>query len=173
MRTRRRGARVTAPSTRDASLGDRGSDCSVCALFFASCIGMFSCAGTPRVHSELLQDMPESLKVDYRTFTENCSKCHTLDRPLQAHVSHVQHWDTYVARMMATPGSGISEDESVSVLRFLYWYTERKQAAKAERSEGRSRGPDATEAPTAPSPGASPTAVADASVDETESAPAP
>ena len=36
-----------------------------------------------------------------------CSRCHTLARPLNAHITDPQHWIRYVARMRRQPGSGI------------------------------------------------------------------
>jgi len=105
-------------------------------LFACAWLGLSSCAGTPRVHADILSEVPESLRGDYQSFTENCVKCHSLDRPLQARVTNVKHWDVYVARMMATAGSGISRAESVKILRFLYWYTERRNALSEEGSKG-------------------------------------
>jgi hypothetical protein len=91
------------------------------------------CAGgPPRLASDLEAEVPANLRADYVSFTQNCSKCHSLDRPLQAHVDDVRHWDIYVAKMMRTAGSAISAVESPKILRFLYWYTQRKERLKAE-----------------------------------------
>jgi hypothetical protein len=88
--------------------------------------------GTPRVASDLEAEIPAQLRGDYESFVVNCSKCHGLERPLNAHVSDTRHWDLYVARMMRTAGSAISESERPKILRFLYWYTERKLRLNAE-----------------------------------------
>jgi cell division septation protein DedD len=96
-------------------------------------LALGACAGgPPRVASDLEADIPANLRADYQSFRDNCSKCHSLDRPLQAHVDEVAHWDVYVAKMMRTAGSAISKVESPKILRFLYWYTERRNRLKAE-----------------------------------------
>jgi hypothetical protein len=96
-------------------------------------LALGACAGgPPRVASDLEGEIPPNLRADYMSFRENCSKCHSLDRPLQAHVDEVAHWDLYVAKMMRTAGSAISKVESPKILRFLYWYTERRNRLKAE-----------------------------------------
>ena len=73
-------------------------------------------------------DVPRELAGDYESFAINCSKCHPADRALAAPVTDVKHWDIYVAKMMRTAGSAISKQEEPHILRFLYWYTERKKA---------------------------------------------
>jgi hypothetical protein len=90
--------------------------------------------GTPRVASDLEAEIPAQLRGDYESFAVNCSKCHGLERPLNAHVTDTRHWDLYVARMMRTAGSAISESERPRILRFLYWYTERKLRLNSEGS---------------------------------------
>jgi hypothetical protein len=97
---------------------------------------LFGCAaGTPRVAGDIEAEVPASLRADYVAFTENCSKCHDLERPLRAQIDDVRHWDLYVAKMMRTAGSAISARESPKILRFLYWYTERKNRLETERAK--------------------------------------
>lgn len=81
-------------------------------------------------------DLPADLEDDYRVFAANCSKCHGLERPLTAPVTDHKHWERYVAKMMRTPGSGISTNEAPQILAFLFWYTDRRA--------GRSNGPEPT-----------------------------
>lgn len=123
------------------------------AVLVVGCAG-----GPPRVASDLEAEIPANLRADYVSFTQNCSKCHELDRPLQAHVDDVRHWDLYVAKMMRTAGSAISAVESPKILRFLYWYTQRKERLKAE---DKARKTKAVEAPpvekAAPAPSSEPT----------------
>ena len=71
-------------------------------------------------------ELPSELEDDYRVFANNCSKCHGLERPLSAPVSDHAHWERYVARMMRTPGSGISSGEAPAILAFLFWYTDKR-----------------------------------------------
>lgn len=76
-------------------------------------------------------DVPRELQGDYESFVINCSKCHPADRALAAPVTDAKHWDIYVAKMMRTAGSAISKSEEPHILRFLYWYTERKRARES------------------------------------------
>jgi hypothetical protein len=104
-------------------------------LLFCLLIAIAACSkGTPRVASDLEAEIPAQLRGDYKSFAENCSKCHGLERPLNAYVTDTRHWDLYVARMMRTAGSAISESERPKILRFLYWYTERKLRLNSEGS---------------------------------------
>jgi hypothetical protein len=104
-------------------------------LLFCLFIAISACSkGTPRVASDLEAEIPAQLHGDYESFIVNCSKCHGLERPLNAHVTDTRHWDLYVARMMRTAGSAISESERPRILRFLYWYTERKLRLNSESS---------------------------------------
>lgn len=66
------------------------------------------------------------MRSDYESFATNCSKCHDLERALAAPVTDNRHWDIYVAKMMRTAGSAINAREAPHILRFLYWYTDRK-----------------------------------------------
>jgi hypothetical protein len=105
-------------------------------LFCALSLLISACSkGTPRVASDLEAEIPAQLRADYTSFVENCSKCHGLERALTAHVTDTRHWDLYVARMMRTAGSAISESERPKILRFLYWFTERKVRLANEGSE--------------------------------------
>lgn len=142
--------------------------------------------GQPRVASDLEPEIPASLFADYTSFRENCNKCHALERALTAHVDDVRHWDLYVAKMMRTAGSAISAAEGPKILRFLYWYTERKErlameGKRAKQNVGKEpRGSKAEaappEAPVPPpvSPAAAPSTVtADASVQHQQGESAP
>jgi hypothetical protein len=103
-------------------------------LLFLSLVSVACSKGTPHVASDLEGELPAALRGDYLSFRENCSKCHGLERALTAHVTDTRHWDLYVARMMRTAGSAISESERPKILRFLYWFTERKQRLANEQN---------------------------------------
>lgn len=79
--------------------------------------------------------LPPDLEDDYRVFATNCSKCHGLERPFSAPVTDHGHWERYVGRMMRTPGSGISAQEAPSILAFLFWYTDKKNARHSDTSQ--------------------------------------
>lgn len=79
--------------------------------------------------------MPDSVQEDYAVFARRCSKCHSLARPLQSGIDSDEWWAHYVARMRAMPGSGISADDEVKILRFLHYYsTEQRKKAEAEKA---------------------------------------
>jgi hypothetical protein len=68
---------------------------------------------------------------DYRVFAARCSKCHSLARPLNSGIDDDEHWRRYVARMRRQPGSGISEEDTVAILRFLHLYSVELRRRKA------------------------------------------
>jgi hypothetical protein len=76
--------------------------------------------------------LPKERLADYREFASNCSKCHALERALDANVSNANHWDLYVARMMRTPGSGISPREAPGIIAFLHYHTEQRNRARGD-----------------------------------------
>jgi hypothetical protein len=73
------------------------------------------------------QTLPTAVRPDYAVFAQKCSKCHSLSRPLDAHVTDDRFWVAYVARMRRQPGSGISAVDAEPILRFLHWYSEERR----------------------------------------------
>ncbi len=63
--------------------------------------------------------LPEAQRADYAVFAQRCSKCHSLARPLDSGIDDPGWWASYVARMRAMPGSGISAADEAAILRFL------------------------------------------------------
>jgi hypothetical protein len=82
-------------------------------------------AGCPGERSEGLDPstLPADVRADYAVFSQRCSKCHSLARPLNSGIDDDEFWAMYVARMRRQPGSGISPEDSVVVLRFLHYYS--------------------------------------------------
>ena len=106
---------------------------------FAAALGLASVAcpsGYSR--SEFLDPapMPDGVRQDYAVFAVRCSKCHSLARPLSSGIVDDDYWSMYVARMRRQPGSGISEEDSRVILRFLHWYSVDQKRQKAERARG-------------------------------------
>ena len=100
-------------------------------LAWAAMVGGVSCGGASQLSSTTvinaeLGPLPDDLKGDFQSFAVNCSKCHDLARPLNAPVTEHHQWDLYVKKMMRTAGSGVQALESPHILRFLYWYTDRR-----------------------------------------------
>jgi hypothetical protein len=96
---------------------------SALVLVLASCWG-------DRTEDAELGRRPDA-QEDYRIFAARCSKCHSLARPLNSGIEDDEHWVRYVARMRRQPGSGISEQDSVAILRFLHLYSLEERRRKA------------------------------------------
>lgn len=100
-------------------------------LAWAAMIGGVGCGGasqvtSPTVLNAELGALPTDLKEDFQSFAVNCSKCHDLARALNAPVTEHHQWELYVKKMMRTAGSGVQALESPHILRFLFWYTDRR-----------------------------------------------
>jgi hypothetical protein len=83
--------------------------------------------------------MPPEVRPDYALFTQRCSKCHSLARPLTSGIADDAFWADYVDRMRRQPASGISEEDTVGILRFLHHFSveeKRKSATPAAASAG-------------------------------------
>jgi hypothetical protein len=89
-------------------------------LALAAAVG---CAGASRVDGLDPATLPVALRGDYELFAQRCSRCHSLARPLNAHVTTVQHWRDYVDRMRRQPGSGIAPEDVPGIMRFLIHYS--------------------------------------------------
>lgn len=67
--------------------------------------------------------MPVEVRADYALFAQRCSRCHSLARPLHSGITTDEYWAEYVERMRRQPGSGISIEDTVPILRFLHYYS--------------------------------------------------
>ena len=70
-------------------------------------------------------ETPTNAPVDIRmgcALAENrCTRCHTIDRVLNARVDSPTHWQAYVHRMRLQPQSGILPDEEPPIMRCLVY----------------------------------------------------
>ncbi|HEX8792857.1 MAG TPA: hypothetical protein VF765_18050 [Polyangiaceae bacterium] len=106
----------------------------VALVAFAAIVG---CAGAVSERRDGLDvsTLPADVQSDYAVFAQRCSKCHSLARPLESGINGDAFWRMYVEKMRRQPGSGISEADTVPILRFLHWYSvERPKAAAAAES---------------------------------------
>jgi hypothetical protein len=90
-----------------------------CLLLVAACSDAHATRRGDRVD---VSSYPPDIQAAYRVFAVRCSRCHTLARPLNAHITDPQHWIRYVTRMRRQPGSGINADNADIILRFLLYY---------------------------------------------------
>jgi mono/diheme cytochrome c family protein len=93
----------------------------------AALLGVWGCATWTREGLDPTT-MPVDVRPDYALFAQRCSKCHSLARPLTSGIDDDGYWVDYVARMRRQPASGISEWDTVGILRFLHYFsTEEKR----------------------------------------------
>ena len=58
---------------------------------------------------------PDALKENYELFSQKCTQCHKLSRPINSNYALPDEWSRYVKRMMHKPGSGISSSEGKKI----------------------------------------------------------
>jgi hypothetical protein len=107
--------------------------------------GALACAGSAQTRHGDRVDVstyPPEIRSAYRLFALRCSRCHTLARPLNAHITEPQHWVRYVARMRRTPSSGINRQDAQVILRFLLYYTELEKREQAKPDPDAQHGQD-------------------------------
>lgn len=77
---------------------------------------------------------PQGIKDNYDIFSQKCTQCHKLSRPVNCDYAMPDEWSRYVKRMMRKPGSGISTSEAKSIYEFLvYDSSVRKKAMLDEK----------------------------------------
>jgi hypothetical protein len=86
---------------------------------------------------------PSVIQQDYRVFSNKCSQCHKLSRPINSDFALPEEWSRYIKRMMHKPGSGISGRDGRQIYEFLvYDSSVRKKAmlnAKLDRLPAREK----------------------------------
>lgn len=77
---------------------------------------------------------PEDIQKRYEVFTQKCSQCHKLSRPINSDYALPDEWSRYIKRMMFKPGSGISSGDGKKIYEFLvYDSSVRRKAAVDEK----------------------------------------
>ena len=67
-------------------------------------------------------------------FSQKCSQCHKLSRPINSDYALPDEWSRYIKRMMYKPGSGISSAEGKKIFEFLVYDSSiRKKAMVDEK----------------------------------------
>ena len=62
---------------------------------------------------------PEVIKDNYQLFSQKCSQCHKLSRPINSDYALPDEWSRYIKRMMNKPGSNISAADGKKIYEFL------------------------------------------------------
>lgn len=77
---------------------------------------------------------PQGIQDNYEVFTQKCSQCHKLSRPINSDYALPDEWSRYIKRMMNKPGSGISSADGKKIYEFLtYDSSVRKKAMVDEK----------------------------------------
>ena len=64
---------------------------------------------------------PDGIQDNYQVFSQKCSQCHKLSRPINSDYATPDEWSRYIKRMMHKPGSGISNGEGKKIYEFLVY----------------------------------------------------
>jgi mono/diheme cytochrome c family protein len=79
----------------------------------------------PAAPSPAAPALPPLQQTRYELFAQKCSRCHALDRALNAGFS-ADEWDAYLRKKYRRAGAGISRQQFEEIGAFLgYWSTAR------------------------------------------------
>jgi hypothetical protein len=82
---------------------------------------------------------PQGIQDNYQLFSQKCTQCHKLSRPINSDYAVPSEWSRYIKRMMNKPGSGINGGDAKKIYDFLVFDSAiRKKAMVAEKLGGMS-----------------------------------
>ncbi|MCX6900125.1 MAG: hypothetical protein NT105_15685 [Verrucomicrobia bacterium] len=64
---------------------------------------------------------PSGIQENYEVFSQKCTQCHRLSRPINSDYALPAEWERYVKRMMHKPGSGINGGDAKKIFDFLVY----------------------------------------------------
>jgi hypothetical protein len=114
-------------------------------------VGTLVCCGGSGTTSPLLRDRPNAgpdIQAGCELVMQRCTRCHTIERILVAHVSTPAHWARYVTRMRLMPASGIDTADVEPILRCLVYHSFGNEGL--EQSGRLTPADDVRDAPAAP-----------------------
>ena len=79
---------------------------------------------------------PDGIKENYETFSQKCTQCHKLSRPINSDYALPDEWSRYVKRMMHKPGSGINATDGKKIYEFLVYDSSIRKKAMVDRETG-------------------------------------
>jgi hypothetical protein len=128
------------------------------AVVVAHVSALLGCSKRPAEGLDVATLPPDS-RADYAIFARRCSKCHSLARPLNSGITDDEAWRMYVARMRRQPGSGINDEDSAVILRFLHVYSlDQRRRKRPQLEEVPHEQPQNVSTPVAPVQDAAPVA---------------
>lgn len=86
-----------------------------------------ACGGAPNTLD--VSGYPPEMQAKYRIFENRCSRCHGLERPIQARVAE-GGWTAYVRRMARHPGAGIDARDQRAIAEFLEYHHQRREGGR-------------------------------------------
>jgi hypothetical protein len=85
---------------------------------------------------------PPVIQQDYEVFTQRCSQCHKLSRPINSDYALPSEWSRYVHRMMSKPGSGIDTSNGKKIYEFLVYDSSVRKKAMVDAKLARASSAD-------------------------------
>ena len=79
---------------------------------------------------------PAAIQQDYAVFTQKCSQCHKLSRPINSDFALPDEWSRYIHRMMSKPGSGIDSGSGAKIYDFLVYDSSVRKKAMLDAKLG-------------------------------------
>jgi len=75
---------------------------------------------------------PAAIQQYYAVFTQKCSQCHKLSRPINSDFALPDEWSRYIHRMMSKPGSGIDSGSGAKIYDFLVYDSSLRKKAMVD-----------------------------------------
>lgn len=75
---------------------------------------------------------PQGIQENYEVFSQKCTQCHKLSRPINSDYALPDEWSRYIKRMMYKPGSGIGQAEGKKIFEFLVYDSSIRKKAMVE-----------------------------------------
>jgi hypothetical protein len=91
---------------------------------------------------------PDGIKDNYELFSQKCSQCHKLSRPINSDYALPDEWSRYIKRMMHKPGSGISAGDAKKIYEFLVYDSSIRKKAMVDEKLAKSTADDKAAAET-------------------------
>jgi hypothetical protein len=83
---------------------------------------------------------PDGIKENYEVFSQKCSQCHKLSRPINSDYALPDEWSRYIKRMMHKPGSGISSGDGKKIYEFLVYDASVRKKSMVDEKLGKQSG---------------------------------
>jgi hypothetical protein len=76
---------------------------------------------------------PSGIQENYALFSQKCSQCHKLSRPINSDYALPDEWSRYIRRMMNKPGSGIGAGDGKKIYEFLVYDSSTRKKAMLDQ----------------------------------------